>query len=81
MPFYAYILKSLANNSYYKGSTSDINKRLKYHNSGKSKYSKKFRPWVIHYYELFNSRQEAVKRELFFKSIDGYLWLKKNGII
>ncbi|MFA3783790.1 GIY-YIG nuclease family protein [Melioribacteraceae bacterium 4301-Me] len=49
--YYTYILKSQFNGTYYKGSTSDLEKRLKFHNAGKSKYTKKYRPWKLHYYE------------------------------
>jgi putative endonuclease len=65
---------------YYDGSTSDINKRLDTHNSGKSPYSKAHRPWIIHYFESFPTKQEGIDRELFFKSIDGYNWLKNQKI-
>jgi putative endonuclease len=78
--FYAYILKSKKDYSYYYGSTEKIQKRIKAHNSGKVKYTKGHRLWELHYSEKFNTRSEAVKREKFFKSIDGYLWLKENKI-
>ncbi|MEW6193646.1 MAG: GIY-YIG nuclease family protein [Bacteroidota bacterium] len=58
-----------------------MDKRLKYHNSGKSKYTKKYRPWEIHYYETFEKKKEALKRELFFKTVSGYMWLKNRKII
>ena len=79
--FYAYILKSLKDNTYYYGSTADIKSRLKTHNSGNVKYTKGHRPWKLHYSEMFETRSEAMKREKFFKSIDGYIWLKKRNII
>jgi len=55
--------------------------RLKAHNTGKVKFTKGHRPWEIIYTEEFASRSEARKRELFFKSIDGYKWLKEKKII
>jgi len=70
--FYAYILKSKKDYSYYYGSTEKIQKRIKAHNAGKVKYSKGHRPWGLHYSEEINTRSETVKREKFFKSIDGY---------
>jgi putative endonuclease len=79
--FYTYIIKSLTNNSYYYGSTSDIEKRLKDHNSGKSRYTKSRRPWVLHYVESYPTKTEAIRREMYFKSIDGYNWLKSKNII
>jgi len=79
--FYTYILKSQKDGRYYYGSTSDIDKRLKIHNAGKVRSTKSRRPFVIHYLETFESKSEAIKRENFFKSIDGYNFLKSQGII
>jgi len=78
--FYAYILKSNKDNTYYYGSSENLAKRLIEHNLGKVKYTKGHRPYIIHYSEEFSSRAEAHKRELFFKSIEGYRWLKSNNI-
>jgi putative endonuclease len=79
--FYAYVLKSQATGTHYYGSSGDLDRRLKDHNSGKVKYTKGKRPWALAYSESYETRSEAYKRELFFKSIEGYLFLKKLGII
>ena len=79
--FYAYILKSLKDKTYYYGSTQNLQERLKIHNSGKVRYTKGHLPYELHYYEIFLTRKEAASREKFFKSIDGYSWLKSKGII
>ncbi len=79
--FYAYVLKSVSYKTHYYGSTEDLERRINEHNSGKMKYTKGRRPWVLHYYEVFETRSEALRREKFFKSIDGYLYLKANGLI
>ena len=81
MPFYTYILKSLSYSNYYYGHSELPDKRLLEHNAGKEKYTKGRRPWVMHYIEKFNTRSEAVKRERFFKSYDGYKYLKSENII
>jgi putative endonuclease len=81
LPFFAYILKSGKTGTYYYGSTEDLQKRLLEHNKGKVRYTKGRRPWNIHYFEEFGSRSEAYKRELFFKSLDGYHFLKERQII
>jgi putative endonuclease len=39
--FYTHILQSEIDNSYYIGHSSDINKRLEYHNQGLFKYTSK----------------------------------------
>jgi putative endonuclease len=79
--FYAYILRSETHGTCYYGNTQNINARIRAHNSGKVRYTKGRRPWKLVYYEKFETRSEAVKRERFFKSIDGYRYLKSNGII
>jgi putative endonuclease len=78
--FYVYILKSLKDGTFYKGTTSDLAGRLKSHNAGKVRSTKSRRPWEIHHYESFPSKKEALQREKFLKSYPGYLWLKKNQI-
>jgi putative endonuclease len=81
MSYFAYILKSDYDGSYYYGSTRNIEERLKDHNKGKSTYTKGRRPWKINYTEEFQTKSEAMKIEKFFKSIGGYNFLKKNNII
>ncbi len=79
--YFADIPKSQIAERYYRGSTSNLNERLRYHNTGKVKSTKAYHPWKLHYYEEFFTKSEALKRENFFKSINGYNWLKKNNII
>ncbi|HEY9167400.1 MAG TPA: GIY-YIG nuclease family protein [Candidatus Kryptonia bacterium] len=78
--FSTYILQSLRDSSYYYGQCKDIERRLKEHNSGRSQYTKGHVPYVLLYFEEFETRKEAAARERFFKSIDGYIWLKHKGI-
>ena len=71
----------MKDNKYYYGSTSDLDTRIKSHNSGKVRSTKNRRPLVVHYYEIIETKEEAIKREKFFNSISGYKWLKSEGII
>jgi putative endonuclease len=81
MKYFGYILRSLTFGTYYYGSTSDLKKRLRRHNGGMVKSTKSKKPWILHYYEEFDSKTAALKRERFFKTIDGYNYLKQRGII
>jgi putative endonuclease len=81
MKYCTYILKSISYGTYYYGSTGDISKRLKENNNGQVKYTKGRRPWLVHHIEFYETRSEAQKREFFFKSIEGYRYLKQSGII
>lgn len=56
--YYAYILKNLKDLSYYYGSSSDVENRLRQHNAGKSKYTKGHRPYKINYLNLYQSRKK-----------------------
>jgi putative endonuclease len=73
-----YILKSIEFDKFYTGKTDDIERRLAEHNSGRSMYSKRYRPWKVVYNEEFGTEAEATQRERFFKSASGRRWLKKN---
>lgn len=61
--YYTYVLVSLKDNFYYIGSTSDLEKRLDYHNTGKSKYTKLKMPWNLVYFEEFSTLSLSRKRE------------------
>ena len=51
--------------------TSNLEKRLKEHNSGKSTYTKKFMPWELVYFEMLETRVEARIREKYLKTSEG----------
>lgn len=79
--FYVYVLQSETSKTHYYGHSIDLDNRLKRHNAGKVRSTKGRRPWKIVYSEPFDTKSEAYKRELFFKSIEGYRFLKEKGII
>jgi len=60
---YVYILKSKKNGSIYIGYAVNVLERLKKHNAGMNKYTKKFTPWVLIYFEGYFSKEDAIKRE------------------
>lgn len=66
---YTYILKC-KDGTLYTGWTNNIDKRLKDHNDGKgAKYTKVRRPVELVYYEEFESKEEAMKREYAIKQL------------
>ena len=79
--FYTYILRSKSHDKHYFEYTSHLEKRVAEHNLGLSSFTKKYLPWELIYVEEFSIRSDAMKREKFFKSFDGYHWLKDNHII
>jgi len=73
MKYKVYILKSCYKEKYYIGCTSDLQNRIKEHNSGKTKSTKSYKPWKIIYTESFKNKKEAYKREWHLKHPKGYL--------
>ena len=69
--YFVYVLKSQTNNRYYTGSTDNVERRLTQHNAGRSKATKSSRPFILVRTEIFETRTEAVRRELFLKSGHG----------
>ena len=67
MKYYLYILQSIKDNSFYVGSTSNLEDRLNRHNSGRSKSTKLKLPWKLIYTEVFVSKSDAYNRELEIK--------------
>ena len=56
--------------TYYTGWTNDIEKRVKTHNEGKgAKYTKTRRPVTLVYYESFQTKEEAMRREWEIKQL------------
>jgi putative endonuclease len=65
--FCIYILYSEKLDKFYVGSTGNLEDRLLRHNSGRSTFTKNGIPWKLVYTEKFDTRIEAVQRELFIK--------------
>jgi len=74
--FYAYVLKSVNHNYFYKGHWFDLRKRLQQHNAGMTASTKPFSPFEIVYYEEFDTENEAIAREKYFKTAAGRRFLK-----
>lgn len=66
---YTYMLKC-KDNTYYTGYTNNLEKRIKAHNEGKgAKYTKGRRPVELIYYEEFEDKHSAMKREWTIKQL------------
>ena len=75
--YFAYILKSVNHDYFYKGHCQNIEKRLLEHNSGMTSSIKPFIPFKILYFEEFETRELAIKREKYFKTATGRRFIKK----
>ena len=81
---FVYIIQSIKNKRYYIGSTNNLERRLKEHNCGKSKYTKLTAPFKLVYKEEYNTLKEARIREAYLKRLKSrkYLeWLIKKGAV
>ena len=58
--------------------TFTIERRLKEHNQGKSKYTQSYRPWELIYKEVCEDYKSARAREKYLKSAAGKKFVKKK---
>lgn len=66
---YTYMLRC-SDGSYYTGWTNDLEKRLRVHNEGRGgKYTRNRIPVELVYYETFETRSEAMRREAAIKKL------------
>jgi putative endonuclease len=71
MMFYTYLVRC-SDNSLYCGQTSDLEKRIREHNTSQtkgSKYVRSRKPVKLAYYEEYQTRKEAMKREVDIKKL------------
>ena len=66
---YTYIVRC-CDNTLYTGWTTDLDRRMEAHNSGKgAKYTRSRRPGELIYAERFDTKQEAMRREWEIKQL------------
>jgi len=75
--YYVYILLSLKDSKLYSGFSEDIKKRLADHNAGRNTSTKSRRPFKLLYYEAHFSKEDAFRRENYFKTTKGKSTLKQ----
>ncbi len=67
---YTYLVEC-ADKSLYCGWTNDLEKRIAAHNAGRgAKYTKARRPVALVYYEEFETKEKAMRREAEIKRLD-----------
>ena len=78
MTAYAYIVEC-ADGTLYSGWTNDLEKRVAAHNAGQgAKYTRSRRPVTLRYYEEFEDKSEALRREAALKKLSR---AKKQALI
>lgn len=76
--FYTYVLQSLKGGQWYTGSTGDLRKRFKEHNSGEVFHTKSRGPYKLIYYEACLNERDARIREKYLKTGMGKRFLKNR---
>ncbi len=77
--FYVYILECQQDKSWYIGYTSDLERRIKDHQSGYGcRTTSMKKDWKLIYYEAYLEKQDAIGREKFLKSGSGRKYLNKQ---
>ncbi|HBT81235.1 TPA: endonuclease [Candidatus Giovannonibacteria bacterium] len=73
--YYIYILESAVSKEYYVGTTSNLERRIRQHNSGRVRSTRPMRPWHLKYQESYPNISSARTREMQIKS-----WKKRSAI-
>ena len=76
--FFTYVLKSKLDGKFYTGFTSDLEKRLDEHNSGKVYSTKRRVPFEIIYFEFCLNINDAVHREKYLKTTYGKQYIRNR---
>jgi putative endonuclease len=68
----------MVDDQFYAGSTKDLKQRFEQHNKGLVDSTKHRMPLRLIYYEACLNRNDAAKREKYFKTYHGKMYLAKR---
>lgn len=69
--YFVYVLLSKNDNQFYVGFSANVEKRLSEHNAGENQSTVSRRPLILLYYEAHLSKEDALRRENYFKTTKG----------
>ena len=75
--FYTYILYSFKYHKFYIGYSSNLKERIQNHLKGYNKTTKPMIPLKLIYYEAHLSKNDALRREKYFKTTKGKSTLRQ----
>ena len=79
---FVYVLYSHLLNRYYVGMTCEnLQERLRRHNTNHKGYTGKANDWDIKYFEEFENKRDALKKEREIKSRGAKRYLQAKGIV
>jgi putative endonuclease len=76
--YYTYVLQSLKDNHFYSGFTENLKLRFEHHSKGRIESTGQRRPLKLIYYEACLYIEDAIRREKYFKTYHGKMFLKKR---
>jgi len=76
--YHTYVLKSKKDNKLYYGYTKNLKLRIEQHKKGQVESTKHRRPLELIYFEGCLNRADALKREKYFKTHYGRMFVKKR---
>ncbi len=77
--YFVYVLEDTSDKSWYIGYTTDIERRIIEHQTGKGGRTTKLKDgWRLVYYESYVNQRDATGREKFLKGGSGRKYLKKQ---
>jgi putative endonuclease len=76
--YYTYVLQSLKDSQFYAGFTENLKLRFEHHSKGQVESTWQRRPLKLIYYEACLRIEDAIRREKYFKSYHGKMFLKRR---
>ena len=76
--YYTYVLQSEVDGQFYTGYTKNLKLRFDQHEKGQVESTKERLPLKLIYYEACLKREDAIKRERYFKTYNGKRFLHKR---
>lgn len=75
--YYSYVVYNLEHHRFYYGITVDLEQTEKAHNEGLIEETRGFAPWNLVYQEEWKSKNDAIRRIRFYRTIGGQRHLKR----
>ena len=76
--YYTYVIKCEKSETFYTGTTNNLDKRLEQHNEGEVYYTKSRLPIKLVYFEACLNKNDAYRRERYLKTGTGKRYIKNR---
>ncbi|MCW0484868.1 hypothetical protein [Gaoshiqia sediminis] len=76
--YYSYVVYNLEHHRFHYGVCADIAKTEEAHNEGLIEETKGISPWNMVFHEAHPSKQHAIRRVIFYRTVGGQRFLKRQ---